>query len=195
MWFIVINLGEGEGVGAKLNRLRLETKHELMIWSLRLENAVKNDQKETPQYIVLSEDVTTGMTLQACWKIKNKVTSICKIVNGFVKSMDSMDGSQWIRFIQKSNVFTCMNRDNGLDILTLWLSFLQAAHPTHLSTHCHPEHPVALYLSPLFTTSMYICTNDPASRPISLSAVHSCVFSHLLCPFCRSSHPPPNMYK
>ena len=25
----------------------------------------------------------------------------------------------WIRFFQKSNVFTCMNRDNGLDILTL----------------------------------------------------------------------------
>ena len=64
----------------------------------------------------------------------------------------------WIRFFQKSNVFTCMNRDNGLDILTLWLSFLQAAHPTHLSTHCYLEHPEALYLSPLFTTPMYICT-------------------------------------
>ena len=25
----------------------------------------------------------------------------------------------WIRFFQQSNVFTCMNRDNGLDILTL----------------------------------------------------------------------------
>ena len=95
----------------------------------------------------------------------------------------------WICFIQKSNVFTCMNRDNGVDILTLWLSFLQAAHPTNLSTHCHLEHPEDLYLSPLFTTSMYSCTDNPASHPISLSAVHSC-FSHLLCPFRCSSHPP-----
>ena len=31
MWFVVINLGEGEGVGAKLNRLRLETNYELMM--------------------------------------------------------------------------------------------------------------------------------------------------------------------
>ena len=46
------------------------------------------------------------------------------------------------------------------------------------------------YLAPNFTTSMYIRTNDQASRPISLSAVHSCVFSHLLCLFHCSSHPP-----
>ena len=82
-----------------------------------------------------------------------------------------------------------MNRDNGLDILTLWLSFLPAAHSTHLSTHCHLEHPEALYLSPLFTTSMYVCTNDPANRPVSLFC-SSFLFFLRLCPFRCSSHPP-----
>ena len=34
MWFVGIILGEGGGVGAKLNRLRLKTNYKLMIWSL-----------------------------------------------------------------------------------------------------------------------------------------------------------------
>ena len=34
MWFVVNKFGEGEGVGAKLNRLRLETDYELTIWSV-----------------------------------------------------------------------------------------------------------------------------------------------------------------
>ena len=36
MWFVAIYLGGGGGVGAKSNRLRLETNYKLRIWSLRV---------------------------------------------------------------------------------------------------------------------------------------------------------------